>query len=143
MQNRIEPTAFAETVRQIGVLLKSQSHYGCASGWSDNAATRCIAQLTTNNVRDDLLRIPAWAPVLLFGSDDYAIRVDRSVQISSAWTHYSGSYCVSVNRTRSAAGTVGAPHFKGTEFQLAVYPGRLTTGGLPTSSCSGEGHGGT
>jgi hypothetical protein len=30
--------------------------------------------------------------VLLFGSDDYAMRVDRSVQISSARTHYGGSF---------------------------------------------------
>ncbi len=89
-----------------------------------------LRNYATLNVRDVLARLPGMGQVQVFGGGDYAMRIWLDPE-KLAVRNLTASDVVSAIREQNvdvAAGQLGAPPSKGTEFQVALNAaGRLTT----------------
>jgi hydrophobe/amphiphile efflux-1 (HAE1) family protein len=89
-----------------------------------------LRNYATLNVRDVLARLPGMGQVQVFGGGDYAMRVWLDPE-KLAVRNLTASDVVSAIREQNvdvAAGQLGAPPSKGSEFQIALNAaGRLTT----------------
>jgi hydrophobe/amphiphile efflux-1 (HAE1) family protein len=89
-----------------------------------------LRNYATLNVRDVLARLPGMGQVQVFGGGDYAMRIWLDPE-KLAVRNLTASDVVTAIREQNvdvAAGQLGAPPAKGTEFQVALNAaGRLTT----------------
>jgi len=136
VQNRVAQAQprLPQEVRDLGVTtVKSSSDLTMLvnlispDGRYDSLYLRNYALL---NVRDVLARLPGMGQVQVFGGGDYAMRVWLDPE-KLAVRNLTASDVVSAIREQNidvAAGQLGAPPSKGSEFQVALNAaGRLTT----------------
>jgi hydrophobe/amphiphile efflux-1 (HAE1) family protein len=136
VQNRVSQALprLPEEVRDLGVTtVKSSSDLTMLvnlispDGRYDSLYLRNYAVL---NVRDVLARLPGMGQVQVFGGGDYAMRVWMDPE-KLAVRNLTASDVVSAIREQNidvAAGQLGAPPTKGSQFQIALNAaGRLTT----------------
>ncbi|HXA92370.1 MAG TPA: efflux RND transporter permease subunit, partial [Steroidobacteraceae bacterium] len=135
VQNRVSQTLprLPEEVRDLGVTtLKSSSdltmlvHLTSPDGRYDSLYLRNYAVL---NVRDVLARLPGMGDVRIFGAGDYSMRVWLDPQKLAARNLTAGDVVTAIREqnVQVAAGQLGAPPAKSSEFQIALNAaGRLS-----------------
>ena len=121
-----------EEVRQIGVTTVKSSpnltmvvHLLSPDGRYDDVYLRNYAVL---NIKDQLSRIPGMGETILFGADDYAMRIWLDPQKIAARSLTAGDVVNAIREqnVQVAAGAIGAAPAKNAEFQLIVNTqGRL------------------
>ncbi|MGB6450454.1 MAG: multidrug efflux RND transporter permease subunit [Steroidobacteraceae bacterium] len=135
VQNRVSQALprLPEEVRDLGVTtVKSTSdltmlvHLVSPDGRYDSLYLRNYAVL---NVRDVLARLPGMGQVQVFGSGDYSMRVWLDPEKLAARSLTVGDVVSAIGEqnVQVAAGQLGAPPARGSEFQIALNAqGRLT-----------------
>ncbi len=136
VQNRVSQALprLPEEVRDLGVTtVKSSSdltmlvHLVSPDGRYDSLYLRNYAVL---NVRDALARLPGMGDVQIFGGGDYAMRVwlDPQKLAARGLTASDVVDAIREQNVQVAAGQIGAPPSRGTDFQIALNAaGRLTS----------------
>jgi multidrug efflux pump len=136
VQNRVQRALprMPEEVRQIGVTTEKSSpnfimvvHILSPDSRYDELYLRNYAVL---NVKDPLSRLPGMGQTQVFGGGDYAMRIWLDPQKVAARNLTATDIVRSIRdqNIQVAAGVVGAPPGKNSDFQLSVNAqGRLTT----------------
>lgn len=136
VQNRVSQALprLPEEVRNLGVTtVKSSSnltllvHLTSPDGRYNTLYLRNYAVL---NVRDVLARLPGMGDVQVFGGGDYAMRIWLDPEKLAARSLTAGDVVAAIREqnVQVAAGQLGAPPSRGSDFQIALNAsGRLST----------------
>jgi multidrug efflux pump len=142
VQNRVAQALpkLPEDVRRLGVVTVKSSpdltmvvHLVSPDGRYDQVYLRNYALL---QVRDVLARLPGVGQVNMFGAGDYSMRVwlDPEKVASRGLTAGDVVRSIRAQNVQVAAGAIGAPPSRGSDYQLAVN----TTGRLVTEQQFGD-----